>query len=234
MSWFDTAREMLGRTTLEVTVKNSIAQITKEFYGYGPRIAVRCMVHGPLILHATPASGAGIMHELATLPAGQVVMDYNNRLLVERYRDRLAELTRLALRTDLAAMFCDFDPAARLIIGGALVGRPLNRAYRPAEPPLLRAVRDAVGALGGPGEAEVWVGAGCFWTHLPAAGWAPAAAAAGAGAEEVLTTLARWRRWRDRVTARLLAGCAGAGVTPAAAFVGADGEHLVLGGIQPA
>lgn len=229
MSWFDTALAMVTRTTLEVTVKNTIAQITKEFYGYGPRSAVRCTIQGPLILHVTLAAGSAILDELGARPAGQVVLQYNNELLVERYRERLAALARLALRTEMLALFSDFDAPSRQIIGGALLGRPLNHGHRPADPRLARALRTAVTAAGGPAAVEVLSGPGCFWSRVPAAGWVPAPA----GEEDRLAALTRWRAWRDRLTGGLRAACEREGVQPEATFAGLDQGLLVLGGVMP-
>lgn len=228
---------MVTRTTLEVTVKNTVAQITKEFYGYGPRTSVRCVVYGPLILHVTRTVGSAILDELAARPAGQVVLQYNNQLLVDKYRDRLAGLARLALSAEVTALFSDFDPASRLIVGGALLNRPLNRDHRPAGAKLASIVRQATAASGGPEPAEVESGPNCFWTRIPAAGWAPAAGQDAVHAREdygsALADLARWRAWRDRLTGSLRDQCERAGIRPEATFAGVDQGLVILGGVLP-
>lgn len=216
---------MVTRTTLEVTVKNTVAQITKEFFGFGPRTAVRCKACGPVILHVTDLTGAAIMEDLAQRRTGQAVLQYNNRLLVERYRERLADLTSRALHKNLVALICDFDPAPRLIVGASLLDSPLNRAYQPAPALLTHCVRDA---LGGSPDATVQMGRGFFWAHLPAAEGLPAPPDL-----DDLGSLAEWQQWRTRFAHEFRTTCAEAGIRTDAIFAGIDRGHLLLGGILP-
>lgn len=240
MSWFETALEMVTRTTIEVTVKNTLGQIAKEFYGHGPRVPVRCLVAGPLILHVVRPEGSIILDELAARPAGQVVMHYNNQLLVDRYREQLAQLARLALRTEMRLLFCDYDSAAQQIVGGALLGRALDQGARPAPAALAQALAGVAAAFGHTGTAEAKVGPGCFWAVLAAPGWVPGAEeAAPVGSSraenpESLVAMIAWREWHGRVTARLRAAVADAGLRPEALFVGLDSGRLILGGLLPA
>lgn len=216
---------MANRTAVEVTVKNTVAQITKEFFGFGPRTAVQCKVCGPLLLHATKLTGAAIMEELAGRETGRLVLLYNNGLLVERYRERLSDLASRALRKRLVALICDFDPGTRLIIGASLMDSPLNRDYEPAPARLTQCVRDL---LGGSPDLEVWKGRGFFWTHLPVSGEIPAPEN-----PDDLDGLGRWHQWRTRTADQLRANCAAAGMAPDALFAGVDRGRLVLGGIMP-
>lgn len=152
VGWLENAFSWSQRTPLEVTVKNMVAQVTKEFYGFGPRVASRCLVSGRIILYLTPLSGSVALTELAARPAGRVVIDYNNRLLIQRYREPFARLAAAALGTDLTGFWLDFDEGSGQVAGVVLLDHEIGEAGAPAPPEM----REMVGSLLGSEALSSW------------------------------------------------------------------------------
>lgn len=184
--WFDNALAWARRAPLEVTVKNVAGQIAKEFYGYGPRGAVRCRAAGRLLLYATPLSGSAVLGELAARPAGRVLIEYNNRLLAARCRETLGRLAERALGNRLECLFIDFDEGSGAIVGGALFRDPVENGS--AHSASLRGDggvgRCAPSGAGGPGGAAGGFG-GAGGLGGAAGGFG------GAGAEAVAAAIGR-------------------------------------------
>lgn len=231
MGWYDNALTWIRRAPLEVTIKNTVGQITKEFYGYGPRAASRCLVAGRLILYVTPVSGSLVLEELAARPTGRVLIDYNNRLLVNRYREPLARLAGHALNADLLSLFVDFDEASRQMIGCALFGDFLGgQASEPvAAGRRLAWLRTVVGERFGLDGWRFHGGARVLWGAGPSVLGAGKGAGDSPGEWAHLEEGRAWRETREALAAQLRDGWRFECRQEPVVFLGDDGRACVVG-----
>lgn len=229
VGWFENALAWAGRVPLEVTVKNTVGQITKEFYGFGPRAAACSLIEGRLALYLTPLSGSAVLRELASRPAGRIVIDYNNRLLLERCQEPLARLAAAVLKTRLEGLFVDFDEGSGQVVGAALFGDPVSGITPAGEAGGEADFLSVVGAWTDPARWTFHPGRGALWGTGPSLlaerGWPP-----GTGREWTELEKGRaWREIREGVAGMLRARWRRAAGRDPVVFVGDDGRVSVAG-----
>lgn len=229
LGWVENALTWAKQAPLEVAVKNTVGQITKEFYGYGPRTPARCLVAGRLILHMTPMAGSAVLDELADRAAGRVVMDYNNRLLVQRYRPALARLAEGLLGNELVLLMADYDEGSRQVVGAALFRNRVGADVAGGREGEAARFVDVLRAWGGPGPWEPGGGGGLLWATGPSvAAQSGPLSAQGASSRDDLEAGCAWRERREDLARRLR----GLWPRPGEAnvvFAGADGHTCLVG-----
>lgn len=229
MGWFENALAWADRVPLEVTIKNTVGQITKEFYGFGPRTAARSLVEGRLALYVTPMSGSVVLGDLADRPAGRILIDYNNRLLVQRCREPLARLTGAVLETQLTGLFIDFDEVSSQVIGVAFFHHPVGGDPLPGKLAGMEPFFSILQAWTDPGKWTFHAGRRVLWAAGPSMlaerGWPSDTGGEWAELEKGRA----WREIREGLAGMLRVHWRGVTGRDPVVFVGDDGNASVAG-----
>ena len=209
----------------ELAAKHLIAQVSKGFFGYGPKGRTAIWLQGRLAVFATELVGPQLMAALAAEPFGRICMRHINSLYV---RDQRGALTAAAaaLGVELRAVASDLDFTRRWTLGVGVGAGPLpGAAAEDAAPAPLRGVLER--ALGQP-VRDARAGPLLVHGRIPL----PPGLASGvdATAEETFARLQAWEGMRSVLGGALDREAARAGLPLAAvaAVDGGDGDLLVV------